>query len=108
LVFLLQIWLLGFPELWGQRWFRFTILWSPIVFFWWAYLWNSKTLHAFYPRTFSFDPLLIRLDGKLFGQPSLWLAQGRRRRLADLFHFLSQPQSRDDRPGKWIMGRQGG
>jgi len=71
-----------------QTWFRITVLWSPIVFFWWAYLWAGVTLHAYYPESVSFDASLISLEARLFGQPSLWLARGQPPWLTDLSHFL--------------------
>ena len=86
--FLAILQFLDSAEAWSHRWFRFLALWSPVVFFWWAYLWNRWTLHAYYPPEFSFDPALIRLEGRLFGQPSLWSAAKERPWLADLLHFL--------------------
>ncbi|HXK61656.1 MAG TPA: phosphatase PAP2 family protein [Acidobacteriota bacterium] len=82
--------LLGLELEWlcGQKWFRITALWSPIAFFWWAYLWAGSTLHVYYPRDFSFDSRLIHLEERLFKQPSLWLASSQRPWLTDLLHFL--------------------
>jgi membrane-associated phospholipid phosphatase len=88
LLFIVQLSTLDSPSLWEKRWFRITVLWSPLVFFWWAYLWVGHTLQVLYPEGVSFDNSLIRLEAKLFGQPSLWLARGRPAGLTDLFHFL--------------------
>jgi len=85
---LVQLSALDSEELWHERWLRITVLWSPIVFFWWAYLWAGHTLQIFYPEDVSFDGPLIRLEARLFGQPSLWLARGRSPWLADVSHFL--------------------
>ncbi|RPI25983.1 MAG: phosphatase PAP2 family protein [Acidobacteria bacterium] len=79
---------LGQAELYRERWFRIVALWSPVAFFWWAYLWAGLTLHAYYPRDFSYDSRLIRLEDRLFNQPSLWLAAGEKAWLTDLLHFL--------------------
>jgi len=87
-LFLLQLSALYSEEIAQQRWFRITALWSPVAFFWWAYLWAGRTLHVFYPENISFDAALIRLEAKLFSQPSLWLARGRSPWLTDLAHLL--------------------
>ncbi len=87
-LFLVQVSALRSHALWDERWFRITVLWSPLLFFWWAYLWAGRTLHVFYPEDVSFDATLIRLEARLFGQPSLWLARGRPRWLTDVFLFL--------------------
>jgi membrane-associated phospholipid phosphatase len=86
--FVVLMTLRDWPSAWRHQWFRITALWAPVVFFWWAYLWNRWTLHAYYPRDYSFDPPLIRLEQKLFGQPSLWLARKDQPWLADLLHLF--------------------
>ena len=88
LLFLIQLSALDSEEVWHERWLRITVLWSPIAFFWWAYLWAGRTLHVFYPEGVSFDSPLIRLEARFFGQPSLWLARDRAPWLTDLVHFL--------------------
>ena len=65
---------------------RFLRLWAPVIFFWWAYTWAGHTLHLFYPPDFSLDPLLIRLEGRWLGQPSLWWARYGSPWLTELFH----------------------
>ncbi len=87
-LFLVLIVLLDSPPLLGHRWFKVTALWAPIVFFWWAYLWTGHTLCAYYPHDFSFDPALIGIEGRLFGQPSLRLAKANTPWLNDLLHLL--------------------
>ncbi len=62
-------------------------LWTPLVFFWFGYKWSEWTLYAFYPPEVSFDGIWIALDGLLFGQPSLWLAQDGPRWLTEFAHF---------------------
>jgi membrane-associated phospholipid phosphatase len=72
-----------------DRWFRITIYWAPVIFFWWAYLWAGRTLHLYYPKGFSFDQALLRLEDKWFGQPSLRLAlRYDQPWLADILHFF--------------------
>lgn len=63
-------------------------LWSPIVFFWVAYLWAGKTIESVHPSGFSLDPQLIQLEDKLFRQPSLWWARRRSRWLTELMQFF--------------------
>ncbi|MFB3902464.1 MAG: phosphatase PAP2 family protein [Acidobacteriota bacterium] len=87
-LFLIQLSVLDSQVLWQEWWFQITVLWSPIAFFWWAYLWAGLTLRVFYPENVSYDASLIRLEAKLFGQPSLWLARGRPGWLTDLSHFF--------------------
>ncbi len=87
-LFLAQLLTLHSEALWGESWFRMTVLWPPIAFFWWAYLWAGHTLHVFYLEGVSFDGALIRLEARFFNQPSLWLASGRPPWLTDVFHFL--------------------
>ncbi len=88
LVFLIQLSAFDSEALRHESWFRITTLWSPIAFFWWAYFWAGRTLHVLYAESVSFDGALIRLEDKLFGQPSLWLASGRPPWLTDVLHFL--------------------
>jgi membrane-associated phospholipid phosphatase len=63
-------------------------LWSPIVFFWTAYLWAGKTMESIHPPGFGLDSQLIRLESKWFRQPSLWWARGRSRWLTELMQFF--------------------
>jgi len=58
-----------------RGWRGILLLWSPLIFFWGAYLWNRPILEAVHPESRTVDPWLMRLDGRLFGQPSLWLAR---------------------------------
>jgi membrane-associated phospholipid phosphatase len=65
---------------------RFLRLWAPVIFFWWAYKWAGHTLHLFYSSDFSLDPLLIRLEDRWLGQPSLWWARNGSPWLTELLH----------------------
>jgi membrane-associated phospholipid phosphatase len=67
---------------------RALFLWAPIVFFWYAYLWAGQTFTAFHEPGFSYDTQLLSLDGKWFGQPSLWWARNRSRWLGELMQFF--------------------
>lgn len=67
---------------------KIPFLWSPIVFFWTAYLWAGYTLNAFHPPGFTYDSLMISLEQKWFGQPSLWWARNRSRALTELMQFF--------------------
>jgi len=71
-----------------QEWagLRFLRLWVPVIFFWWAYKWAGHTLSLFYPSDYSLDPLLIRLEDRWLGQPSLWWARRGSPWLTELFH----------------------
>lgn len=71
-----------------QEWagLRFLRLWVPVIFFWWAYTWAGHTLRLFYPPDVSLDPLLIRLEDRWLGQPSLWWARHGAPWLTELFH----------------------
>lgn len=69
----------GFP--------RALLLWGPVVFFWWAYLWSRHTLHALHPPGRSVDTRLIRLEHRI-GQPSLNWARDRSRLVTEFFVFL--------------------
>ena len=64
----------------------FLRLWSPILFFWWAYRWAGHTLNSIHPPEFSLDARLIRLEDRILGQPSLWWARGKRPWLTELMH----------------------
>lgn len=70
-----------------KGWHRFLILWSPIVFFWWAYLWSKHTLTAVHEVGTHFDAALIRLESGI-GQPSLRWAKGGNRLLTEVFHVF--------------------
>ena len=65
---------------------RFLRLWAPMIFFWWAYKWAGHTLHLFYPADLSLDAMLIRLENRWLGQPSLWWARHGSPWLTELFH----------------------
>ena len=59
-------------------WRRIILLWGPVVFFWWAYLWSRPTLTAVHRPEFRIDPWLIRMEARI-GQPSLnWARRGNR------------------------------
>jgi membrane-associated phospholipid phosphatase len=74
------------PERQGWAGLLFLRLWTPVVFFWWAYTWAGHTLGLFYPSNLSLDPLLIRLEKRWLGQPSLWWARYGSAWLTELFH----------------------
>ncbi len=60
-------------------WGKFLWLWSPLIFFWCAYLWNKPLLTAVHPEGRTIDPWLMRVDERFFGQPSLrWARRGGR------------------------------
>jgi membrane-associated phospholipid phosphatase len=67
-------------------WVLLVLGWSPIVFFWWAYLWAHHTLRAVFPTNFFFDEGLIQLEHHI-GQPALWWARTGSRALTELFHL---------------------
>ena len=67
---------------------RLFLLWSPIVFFWIGYIWAGTTLTAVHPAGFTYDDVVMRIEEKFFGQPSLWLARNRGRWVTDLMHFF--------------------
>jgi membrane-associated phospholipid phosphatase len=59
-------------------WQRILMLWGPVVFFWWAYLWSRHTLTALHRPDVSIDKWLIRIEEHI-GQPSLnWARLGNR------------------------------
>jgi membrane-associated phospholipid phosphatase len=79
----------------GKEWWcttlpggRIFFLWSPIVFFWSAYLWAGHTLTAFHKDDFTLDSWIMALEEKWFGQPSLWWARNRSRWLTELMQFF--------------------
>ncbi len=74
------------PQWQEPPWLRFSRLWAPVIFFWWAYKWAGHTLHLFYPSDFSLDPMLIRLENRWLGQPSLWWARNGSPWLTELLH----------------------
>ena len=81
--------LLGATSEWpGSGWLRFLRLWSPLIFFWWAYLWAGHTLHLFYPPEVSFDSVIIRWEERFLGQPSLWWARNGSPWLTEVLHFF--------------------
>ncbi|MCZ6485050.1 MAG: phosphatase PAP2 family protein [Acidobacteria bacterium] len=81
--------LLGATSEWrSSGWLRFLRLWSPVIFFWWAYLWAGHTLHLFYPPGVSFDSVIIRWEKRFLGQPSLWWARNGSRWLTEVLHFF--------------------
>lgn len=65
---------------------RSLYLWSPVVFFWWAYMWSAHILTAFHPPGRCLDRHLIRFEDR-FGQPSLNWAATPRAWLTELLHF---------------------
>ncbi len=65
---------------------RVLLLWGPVVFFWWAYLWTRKILHAIYPPGKTIDRFLIELEDKI-GQPSLHWARSGNRYLCEFLHL---------------------
>ena len=67
---------------------RIFFLWAPIIFFWSAYLWAGQTLTAFHKAGFTYDQLIISIEEKWFGQPSLWWARNRPRWLTELMQFF--------------------
>jgi len=82
---LLIAWGLSLSELTG--WSRFLLLWSPIIFFWWAYLWSKHTLTGVHSDGVHFDSVLIRFESR-FGQPSLnWASEGNRL-LSEILHIF--------------------
>ncbi len=87
-LFLVQILLLDSSPPLADSFFTTIALWSPIVFFWWAYLWAGHTLCVCYPPGFSFDAALVKAEGRFFGQLSLRLAAADSPWLNDLFHVL--------------------
>ena len=66
----------------------FLRLWSPILFFWWAYTWAGHTLSSIHPPEYSLDAKILRLEERFLGQPSLWWARGKRPWLTELMHFF--------------------
>jgi membrane-associated phospholipid phosphatase len=65
---------------------RVLLLWGPVVFFWWAYLWTRNILNAIHPPGRSIDLFLIRLEERI-GQPSLRWAQKGNRILCEILHI---------------------
>ncbi len=79
--------LLAATPAWQElAWLGLLRLWAPMIFFWWAYKWAGHTLHLFYPSDLSLDPLLIRLENRWLGQPSLGWARYGSPWLTELFH----------------------
>ncbi len=70
------------------RWQRIVVLWAPVVFFWWAYKWASRTFRAIYPEDVTFDRWLIRWEERWFGQPTLWLARQGSPWKTDVLHLF--------------------
>jgi membrane-associated phospholipid phosphatase len=67
---------------------KILFLWSPVIFFWWAYMWSGHMLRAFHPPTFTYDPQIIAFEEKWFGQPSLWWARKGTPWVTDLMQFF--------------------
>ena len=63
-------------------------LWSPIVFYWWAYLWAGHNLHTIHPPGRTYDRAIIALEGRLLSQPSAWLASRQPAWLNELMHIF--------------------
>lgn len=68
------------------RYQRMLVLWSPVIFFWWAYLWASHTLTAIHAEGTNFDRALIAWEERLFRQPSLHWARRGNRWVSELLH----------------------
>jgi len=83
----------GFQVIWGRDlstdfWLtRFTLLWSPIIFFWVGYLWAGHTLTSIHPPGCFFDHPIARFEKKYLGQPSLQWGLNRSRLVTEIFHF---------------------
>lgn len=63
-------------------------LWSPVLFFWWAYRWAGHTLISIHSPEYSLDAKILRLEDRFLGQPSLWWARRKRPWLTELMHFF--------------------
>ncbi|HSR66474.1 MAG TPA: phosphatase PAP2 family protein [Acidobacteriota bacterium] len=59
----------------GRPLHPFLRLWGPVIFYWWAYTWAGRVLFVFHASHRSWDGALIRWEGRLLGQPSLWMAR---------------------------------
>ena len=83
----------GWLILWGKDLFpdyclvRFIVLWSPLIFFWFGYLWAGLTLTSIHPSDHFFDRPIALFEEKHLGQPSLHWGKNRSRFLTELFHF---------------------
>lgn len=82
---LLIVWGLSLPGWAG--WSKFFLLWSPVIFFWWAYLWSKYTLTGVHPAGFHFDSVLIQFESRL-GQPSLTWARKGNRLVSEILHVF--------------------
>ena len=67
---------------------KILFLWSPVIFYWWAYMWSGRMLRAFHSPTFSYDPQIIAFEEKWFGQPSLWWARKGAPWVTELMQFF--------------------
>ncbi len=85
--FLFLLWLTWHTQGAQSLFITILLLWSPIVFFWWAYIWSKHTLHAFYPPGRTFDGFIIKWEGRILGQPSLWLSQKGNRLVTEILHI---------------------
>lgn len=68
-------------------WSKFLLLWSPIIFFWWAYLWSKHTLTGIHSAGVHFDSVLIQFELR-YGQPSLSWARKGNRLLSEILHIF--------------------
>ena len=72
----------------NSRGLQFLVLWSPLVLFWWGYIWAGKTLHTFHAPDFCRDSILLRLERRLLDSISLRWPQRAPKALTELFHFF--------------------
>lgn len=77
---------LGFDWSASGLW-RTVFLWSPIVFFWWAYTWAGHTLLSVHPPDYTWDAWIIDLEDRYLGQPALWWARRGNRFISEILHF---------------------
>ena len=65
----------------------FLVLWGPVIFFWWAYLWSKHTLLSVYPPDVTLDKEIISFEERSFGQPALWWARKGNRFITEVLHI---------------------
>jgi len=85
--FIFLLWFTRGPRDMPGNFVTILLLWSPIAFYWWAYLWSKHTLNAFYPQGRTFDGIIIKWEGRILGQPSLWLSQKGNRFVTEILHI---------------------
>ena len=66
---------------------RIILLWSPIVFFWFGYLWAGLTLKSIHGEGRFFDRPIARFEEKYLGHPSLYWGRNRPRLITEIFHL---------------------